>query len=207
MANNYCIIGDITAQLPESDLQSSTDYTAALDFMIAAASRLIDREVGRWDGYFYPTGTAEVRLYDGNGRDELWLDEFLSLTQLKVAENSLDFITWQSADYILAPYNAPLIGQPYQKIIIHPDGARLFFPAKRRNVRVTGVFGFSATTPPQVKQACIIQVVRWHMRAKQMYQDVGGTAAFAAFTVSGRLDDDIVRLLSGYKANTIAEHD
>jgi hypothetical protein len=36
--SDYCTLSDIYAQLPESGLASSTDYTAGLSMMITAAS-------------------------------------------------------------------------------------------------------------------------------------------------------------------------
>lgn len=208
---DYCSSSDIYAQTPESGI-SSSDYADALSAFITAASRAIDREVGRWDNYFYPSTSDETRYFDGNGESELWVDEFISLTSLAVSDEgglaSTDYAIWSSSDYLLAPYNAAAIGQPYKKLIVDTlNGAELDFPRYRKCVKMIGVFGYSATPPAMVKQACIIQTLRWHMRAKQMYQDIGAGAQFAQFTVTGNLDPDIARLLMPYKANSIAEMD
>lgn len=209
---DYCALSDIYAQLPESGLgtASAADYDPALAAYITIASRAIDREVGRWDDYFCSPIFGTTRYYDGNGGEELWVDEFLSLSELAVSENggqaSGDYTVWGAGDYIVAPYNAPDIGQPYQRLIVDTlNGDKLHFSRHRRNVRLTGVFGYSFVPPAPVKQACIIQVVRWHIRAKQMYQDTGAGAQFAQYSVSGQLDPDVARLIAPYKSNGITE--
>ena len=54
---DYTNIQAVKADMPDSELFSSTayDYDGVIQGMITAASRLIDREVGGWANYFYPT--------------------------------------------------------------------------------------------------------------------------------------------------------
>jgi hypothetical protein len=85
------------------------------------------------------------------------------------------------------------------------NGAYSEFDAYPKSVKITGVFGYSATPPEDVKQACEIQVLRWFMRAKQAYADNGANAAFGQININlatrtaSRLDPDVSALLWPYK--------
>jgi hypothetical protein len=60
---NYCSSSDIKADIPDSPLASTTDttYDTAIDNFITAASRLIDKEVGR-EAVRHGTLTGRERL-------------------------------------------------------------------------------------------------------------------------------------------------
>ena len=85
MANDYCTLSDIKAEMPGSGLSGTTDYDAALTVMITEASRLIDDEVGRWPGFFAPTTDDTTRYYDGSGELDQPIDEAVSITSVSVS--------------------------------------------------------------------------------------------------------------------------
>jgi len=202
---DYCTLQEVKNQIPESGLKDSTDYDLLIGGLITACSRLIDREVGRHDGYFYAT-TSTVRTYDGNGNVRMWIDDAVSVTKLEVSEvgglNTTDFSEWSASDWYVHPYN----DSPKRAIIIDRlNGAETSFPRYRKNIKVTGVFGHSATPPAQVRQACLIQVIRWYMRSKQAYADSGASPEVGQMTVNvgGRaaqpqLDSDVRLLLAPF---------
>jgi len=112
MANDYTTSTDAFAQLTDStSYQSSTDFYPVMDGLITAASRLIDREVGRRDGFFYPSTDAKTMYYNGSGDFEQKIDEFVSITTVSVAEQggvaSTSYTDWtENTDYVTLPYNA-----------------------------------------------------------------------------------------------------
>jgi len=154
---DYCTFAEVVAQMPESGLSlaGSTDYVAGIAAQITAVSRLIDREVGKWDGFFSTTDT-ETRFFDGCGESELWIDEFQSISELAVSENgslsSSDYTVWSTSDYVEWPYNST----PIMRLDIDTlNGSKSWFHPYRKGIKVTGVSGYSATPPQDINQACI----------------------------------------------------
>ena len=202
---DYCTYAEIKAVMPDSPLvqMGQTEHATAFDALITRASRLIDREVGAWPNYFYPTTDDAIRYFDGNGEEELWIDECMSITTLAVAESgetcSTGYTTWSSTEYEVWPYNYSETGQPIMRLDINMNGDKGNFPPYRKAVKLTGVFGYSSTPPEDIKQACIIQVVRWYMRAKQSYQDAGANVDLGSMVYVQQLDPDIKELLHAYR--------
>lgn len=176
---DYCSSSDIKVQLPEDYIASSTDYDENLGLLCTAASRLVDREVGYWPNFFYPTTDTETRYFDGNGLQEIDIDPMVSLTSVSVSEegsySSSDYTAWTlNTDYFVWPYNTTGLTEPIRRLIVDPlNGSKINWTRFRKAVQVVGIFGYSATPPELIKQVCIVQVMRWYMRSKQGYQDAG----------------------------------
>ena len=207
---DYCTLAELKVQIPESIYATVTTYDASISAMITAASRLIDRELGRWDNFFYPSGSATVRYYDGTTGDTVYIDEFVSVSAVAVSENgsvvSGDYTALSSTDYFAEPANASGNAKPYNRLVMDfINGSGQSWYEYRKSVKVTAVFGWSTTPPADVNMACKIQAVRWLMRSKQMYQDVGVDGAIGGMVFKGQtgLDNDIKALLYGYKMELI----
>ena len=201
---DYCTTAEVKAELAET-LGSSTDttYDTLIGTLITSASRLIDGYVGRWDNYFYPSSDGETRYYDGNNRGTLPVDELVSLTFLGVSElggvESTDYVEWSSSDYFTEPYNYTALNLPITKIIADVEnGTKAYSPARRKVVKITGIFGRSATIPADVKQACKVQALRYFMRAKNAYQDAGANPSMGQMFYVKELDPDVKLLLHKY---------
>lgn len=204
---DYVTVEELKEDLPDSPLLDVSDatYDMALGNFITAASRQIDRYVGGWDNYFYPTTDDAVRYFDGNGDEELYVDPLVSLTSVYVSEGggraSSDYTAWtEDTDFYVTPYNYSALGQPIQSLVIDNDsGNKGSWGRVRKGVKVTGVFGYSATPPEDIKQACKVQTLRWFSRAKQNYQDGGANASLGEMTYVQELDPDVKMLLSPYR--------
>ena len=202
---DYCATTDIKTDMPDSPLASSTDYDDMLAGLITQASRLIDKEVGRWANYFSPSTDGETRYYDGSGETEQWIDECASLTSVAVSESgevaaSTGYTTWTLAtDYFVFPYNASADGVPITRLDVDWKGPKHKFYGYRKGIKVTGVFGYSLTVPDPVKRACQIQVMRWLMRSKQGWQDASLNPEMGEMLYAQSIDPDVARLLLPYK--------
>lgn len=170
---------------------------------VTVASRLIDREVGRWDGFFYPSTDDVTRYYDGSGGTEQRIDEFASITSVSVSENgslsSSDYTGWTlNTDYITEPYNSTPI---YKLAVADNSGTKAVWYRYQKSVKVVGIAGYSTTPPDLVAQACKIQAVRWFMRAKGGYQDVQGNDEIGKRYYAGttKLDPDVCLMLWSFK--------
>lgn len=202
---DYCSSSDIKADMPDSALASSTDttYDTALGVFITAASRLIDKEVGREPDWFASTD-SETRYYDGSGDVTQEIDECHTLTSVSVSESggtgASDYTAWTlDTDFYVWPYQYSQLGQPICRLIADWNGSKSIFPHFRKAVKVIGQFGYSSTPPDDIKMACKIQAVRWFARAKQMYQDASASAATGQLIYAKSLDPDVKEILQSYR--------
>lgn len=202
---DYTTIEEIRGDLVDSGLYTSDDYDVVLQNMLTAASRMIDREVGRWDNFFYPSTVDETRYFDGSGDKEQVIDPMVSLTSVYVSESggrqADDYTEWVlDTDFYVWPYNYSSIGVPIQRLIVDNDeGNKGNFYSVRKGVKVTGVFGYSATPPAIIEQATKITTLRWFMRSKQGYQDASANQAIGQVYYVRELDPDVKRMLAPYK--------
>jgi hypothetical protein len=203
---DYATVAEIKADMPDSGFSSTdTTYDTVLGEMVTAASRLIDREVGGWPNYFYPTTDSETRYYDGSGDIEQWIDPMVSLTSVSVSESggraSTSYTDWTlDTDYYVWPYNYDDIGQPIQRLDVDNDsGSKGNWYSVRKGVKVTGIFGYSEAPPDDIEQACKITAMRWFMRSKQAYQDASVSAEMGEMIYVKSLDPDVKELLMSYK--------
>ena len=202
---DYCSTSDIKAEMPDSGLASSTDttYDTAIGNMITSASRLIDKEVGREANWFSSTD-SQTRYYDGSGEVTQEIDECHTLASLSVSESGSivvsEYTLWVlDTDYYVSPYNYVDLGVPIDRLIADWNGTKYKFPRYRKCVKVVGQFGYSATPPEPIKQACKIQAMRWFGRAKQMYQDASANAMTGQLIYVKELDPDVKELLISYQ--------
>jgi len=199
MTNDYCQLADIKAEMPEAGLSGTTDYDAALTQAITDASRLIDDEVARWPGFFYPSTDDQTRYFDGSGELDLQTDEIVSITSVSVAEQGdiTQLTDWSATDYITYPLNHTAKSKPITRLSINRFGntdkaAWYGFP---KAVKIVGVFGYSATPPAQIARACRIQAIRYYMRAKQAWQDAGAAPELGQMVYIRRLDPDVQEII------------
>jgi len=204
---DYTNVLAVKADMPDSELFSSTsyDYDAVIQGMITGASRLIDKEVGGWPNYFYPTTDDQTRYFDGNGEEEIYIDPLVSLTSVYVSESGgralTDYTAWtENTDFYVSPYNYSVIGAPIQSLVIDNDsGSKGNWGTTRKGVKVTGVFGYASYPPADIQQACKITAMRWFMRAKQSWQDTSVNAAIGEMLYTQSLDPDVKEILKPYK--------
>lgn len=109
-----------------------------------------------------------TRVYDGSGCDRLRVDDIASATGLAVkVDLNGDYLFTGSNEtltrdthYWLAPANAALEpeAKPWTHLEIVPDNAVLsIFPAQKRAVQVTAIFGWPAV-PGAIREANIMVV-------------------------------------------------
>lgn len=196
-AQNYCTLAETKAVMPDTSWGSS--YDAVLAALIERASRAIDMFTGRWPGAYYVISDS-VRYFDGNGKSDLFIDELASApSAVHVAETGdlSAYSLWSSSDYFMKPYNASQFGMPYEWIGLDLlYGAKTSWPAYQKAVKITGKFGYSLTTPSEVKQATIIQAVRWFKRGQQAFRDTGAIVELGQLTYTQAVDPDVAEIIS-----------
>ena len=196
---DYVTADEVRAQMP--DVEWTEAYHPILTALITRASRLIDRATGREDGA-YDSDTATVRYFDGSGQREMWVGEMAEApTAVAVDEGgSGTYTTWASTDYFTWPYNAADEGKPYVRLDVDQlNGDKSHWYRFPRSVKVTAKWGYSTAAPDDVKQAVIIQVIRWFKRAQQAYQDVGAIAELGQLRFVRQLDPDVEFIINHYR--------
>ncbi len=174
-----------------------------LDDALNAASRAIDDVTDR---RFFPT--TETRVYTADYPHGRWaypsyaiqtleIDDLNTLTTLKV-DNDGDGVyetTWvNGTDFLLDPPNAPLIGYPYERVLLSRHGGQVF-PVWNDAIQIAGSFGF-ATCPPEVKQYTKIFAAQLMLRSRQApFGILMAGVEIGAMTRLSRFDPDFDRLL------------
>jgi len=204
LAKDYIVAAEIRAALPDAEWGST--YDVLLSQLANAASRAIDRYTGRAPGAYY-ADVPSVRYIDGSGTPRLWIGELAAApAQVWVAESGdgSSYVPWDDTEYICWPYDALERGEPYLRLDIDLlNGTKGIWYAYPRAVKISGQWGYSAYPPADVKQACLIQAIRWFKRSQQAYRDIGGIVDLGQLQYVQALDPEVAQLLSHLRRQVI----
>lgn len=202
--------------------QDGTQYTVILNDLITRASRAIDTYTNRKPGA-YRVDADETLYYDaprgmgylyyeqygermaGNYGDSncLWIDELAAApTSIGVSLNGqLSYTALAATDYILWPYNAPSLGEPYIRIDLDLlNGTHSTWYGMKKGVQIVGKFGYSTSVPADIEQATLIQAARWWKRAQTAWQDKINLIDNAqALTYLNAMDSDVKQMIDHYR--------
>lgn len=159
LGDKYATVAQYKARATKS---SSSDDTE-IDQVLTAVTRLIERQCGR---FFNQDASAVTRLYDGNGRARLYVDDIATLTGLVVKVDLNGDYDFADADeeltkdthYWVGPANADKAPEPapWRFLEVVPDNSRLgIWPDQRRAVQVTAKFGWPAV-PAAIREATVL---------------------------------------------------
>lgn len=184
ITNGYATLDELKSRL---DITGAKD-DANLEDMIEAASRQIDGWCGR---RFY--AATETRTLDVEYGDALELDQdLLSVSSIVTDDGNRTYgTTWEVNDY---EFGGPA---PYQVIYPSPAG-RYAFPRGRATVRVTGSWGYSATAPHAIREACLLQAARLYKRKDAPF-GIAGSADHGQIQTITSIDPDVKQLLMQYR--------
>lgn len=193
LTNAYATLNEVkqAMSIPVSDTVDDT----MLEIAIESASRAIDSYTNR---NFYSSGTA-TRLYSPTSNYVCEIDDLATFVSLNTIDQDDAFtVSWTSSDYQLEPLNGIVDGMPTPYTRIRAIGDYLFDPLMgEATVQVTGVFGY-ASTPIEIKQACLIQASRL-MKRLDSPLGVAGFGDLGVVRVSSRLDPDVAQLIDPYR--------
>ena len=175
ISNGYCTLAEFKAELTTQSISTNATNDAVIEDMIEAASRHIDNETRR---RFYANTNDETRYYTTKNPERVFTDDIQSITTLKL-DLDLDRTyetTLATTDYDLMPTNASLNGEPYTWIERSPLGVYPF-PSQTKGIQIVGKFGYSSTTPDDIKRACLGIVM-------SLYQSRRGVGAEGVATIT-----------------------
>jgi hypothetical protein len=118
----------------------STDQLELLR-VIEQAGRQVDEFCGR---FFYRL--EATRYYDGKGFTQLWLDDLISITTLKIDEDgdlTYETTLTEETDFWLWPDNET----PKIRLDVNPESSNLSaWPSGRKRIEIAGSFGYTGDT-------------------------------------------------------------
>ena len=209
--------------------KTSDDDDAWLESIITAASRAIDNFCNRPDGFVADT-VASARLYAGNGRAIMRIDECVEISLVAVKDSVTDdsYTSWAASGWIAFsgdPRDPDFNSLPYDHLMVDANGdeavftsgwisaygtkdfyfrspnIRYRYPYNPRNARgqptvqVTAKWGYAATVPQPIAEACGMQAARWFKRYQSSMSDVLASGELGQLMYRQELDPDVKNLM------------
>ena len=200
------------------ELRARIDKTSTVDdtvltAIIAAAERNINRTCNRPDG-FEAGEEAEARIFTGQGKPYLLIDECVDINLVAVKDSPTDttYTSWLTGYWIACrgdPRSPDFNNLPYDMIMVDPTGNESHFTSGFYEMRVhsqgvrwgvptvqvTAFWGYSFIVPTDIKEACLMQAARWFKRFQSSMADVLASDELGTLLYRQSLDPDIKRLL------------
>ncbi len=172
------------------------DWT--LEQIVTGISRAIEDETHR---RFYTSANDEARYYSPDDSYTLMPeDDIISVTKVEIDQDGdrTYETTLAATDWELWPYNAALNGRPYLEIHIATPNAAYVWPLLPRSVKVTGKFGYSASTPDAIREACLLLAEKLFKRKDAIFGIVGSPTTGELRQIM-RDDPQLELLLQGFR--------
>ena len=147
------------AYTDKTNIQNYLNITidATLDEQIATWISAVEAWVNTYTGKTFESESVSYKLYDGNGTDELLIDDLTALTKIEIldSDGEIDETIDNSNEYWLYPENETA----KNRIIINIENAPIgIFTNGNQNIKVYGTFGYSASVPEDIKLATTMLV-------------------------------------------------
>lgn len=204
----YCTLADVKLALDPN--MSAVDDTF-ISTLIAQAQADIDREVGysfQQDG---TTGTPASRYYDGEGQQNLFIDDLISMSQVleiyqpaTVSSNGV----WQVGTTITTDITADVILKPNNTVPAYLLQRRSGLPFEEgtQNYQVLGVFGQPILpgqvypgVPNDIMRAAIRLCVHYYKMRDTNYADMTQEQGGVRERYNKTMPPDVVEILNRYK--------
>jgi hypothetical protein len=179
------------------DIDSS--MSSQLTQWITAAQLYIDKYTGKVGGF--DASVASAKYYDGNGKSEIDIDEFISLSSVQLLELDSDDVEWtlvegKTEDFITYPYNTT----PKYRLTLMPGSQIGAFYEGKKRIKVTGIWGNSTVVPADIELAAtmlVAEVIEKGLKGGKISSETLGdyTVSFDNVNVS----IDVKRILDRYK--------
>jgi hypothetical protein len=195
VTNGYCTVDQVRAELSDDGQRLSLDL---LEKAVNAASRAVDAWTGR---RFWQDAAPVARLYRPDDPYRVEVGDIATTTGLAVETDTAADGTWATlwtldADFEMGPDNADADGGAFAWSELVAVGGLRFPRSRRRALRVTARWGWSAV-PDQVMTATILRSVAIFKRRDAPY----GVADFGEFgpVRITRADPDVMDLLRPFQ--------
>lgn len=194
LTNGYATIKELKHYLaPGAAADKHDDEVMA--HLIEAASRYIDDETGRTFYSRTETHYFDVPTY-GDGRRLYLDDDLISVTSL----TNGDSVVLTTTDYMLEPYNRA----PYMSVKLKESSSYSWQVDSsgnaERSITIVGSWGWVATTPKDIKEACLQLARNWYKRRYGENVETVSTITSAGVVIEPRdVPYQVKRILDHYR--------
>lgn len=215
---SYCTADDIKTAMSQT---SSTDDTK-LTALALVASRMIDNYCRRTEFGFVASDTAEALQLTTDEKSYVYIPECVEITLVEYKESvtdstyqSLDSDAWipfrgnpkkSSVRYNLVPYTGILLTAQSPITFFRDGNYTSDFSWETANdtnnlatylptVQVTARWGYSDETPAVIKEAAIMQSIRWYKREQSGMSDTLTSSTMGDERYVKQLDPDVKLIL------------
>lgn len=192
----YCTALDVRQELSTGSGRDAVSdaHDHVLWNMAVEASRWID-DFKRIEHGAYLASTSATRDFFGSGIDIQNIDYAVSISVVAVEETDGTYTTWTAdTDFYTWPYSGD---EPIRKLEVNlkSDGSKSVWTHGQKRVRVTGVWGVTATPPEPIVRACKILAASMYKRAQQGWSITGGTAELGQIRSSVEIETIVKEFL------------
>ena len=130
----------------------AVDINSSLDSQLTDWITAVTNYIDNYTGKSFEKTVDEIRYFDGNGKNEIQIDDFISISSVEILElnsTDVDYTLTEGAnsDYITSPYND--IPKYLLKMTINSQIANFLSGEKR--IKITATWGHSSTVPKDVE--------------------------------------------------------
>ena len=129
------------------------DIDNSFSSQIADWAEAVDSYIDKFCGRTFGETVSETRYFDGNGKKELDIDDFVSLDTVQILEPNSDDVMdtlteGKEEDYIVYPYNSA----PYFRLIMTALSSTAVWSTGIKRIKITGTWG-RANVPKDIELA------------------------------------------------------
>ena len=137
----------------------AVDINSSLDSQLADWISAVTNYIDRYTGKSFEETIDEVRYFDGNGKDEIQVDDFISISSVEILEldsTDVDYTLTEGvdSDYITFPYN----DTPKYRLQMTINSQIANFLKGEKRIKVTATWGHSSTVPKDIELAATMLV-------------------------------------------------
>lgn len=124
-------------------------FDTQIDRWIEGVENMIDKLTGR---NFIADALATARVFDGDGTNELLIDDCIQITKVEVGNDSYggtftEIAATGAGRYFTEPNNHIVKNVPIFKVVLNSN----CFPSGKQNNTITAKWGYSAAVPQDIK--------------------------------------------------------
>lgn len=169
---DYATLAEVQTRAP--NLIKTSTFEDIITALLPPISRLIDRYMRREDDAYDAPAVATTKQFNGNGEEELFIDECVAVTAVEYLSAAATWTAWAATDYQTLGHDGTPNTLPICSLYVDPYGNYGTWPEGVYNIRVTANWGWSAAIPELVKLACVEHAIYSFKQLQQGMQETGG---------------------------------
>lgn len=187
----------------------TVEQRALMGEILEGVSKHIDNACRTKDG-FLAAGTATARYYSADGKAHLRIHKCVEVSEVAVRSScsATTFTVWDApttpmagdGDYVVCSGDPerPVFGiVPYDLLMVDINGSYSVFlnGSGIPTVRVTARWGAYAAVPYDIREATLMQAIRWYKKEQASMAQRSASEDLGQITYRRQLDGDVKQIL------------